>query len=355
MKDFKDQIFIFDLHNTLYDEVTEYGLSMHAALDYLLSELKSQHIEVTYDDLCKEVARGHEELGSDWDDDVWRGLPSLQNLESRDQIIDAVIAKRREKSRELTLSGAYGDTIEAVRELKSQQGARLFLATEATANAAAQAVRWLGLDGVFDAVYSWPFSKAYDILGQSVQKDFPADPVNQGTSLQKPHPYILAAIIFDIARDDGIFPQDMTFEDVMGVEEQNLEGIAELKEMLASNPSPQAEAALKAIKAKLCFKDTPYRWALEPYFEHSYYIGDSYFKDGFLAQGAGISFIHAAYGKQIEDQAAYDRASEVMFKVTGWNPFLLKLTQEAGRLPSFTDQISPKFICKNSLREFLES
>ena len=112
-----------------------------------------------------------------------------------------------------------------------------------------------------------------------------------------------------------------------------------------------AKSAQEALEVRLKFEDD----VLKEYAENTYYIGDSYFKDGFLAHNAGIKFIHAAYGKKVANQAEFEEAKKILYGVTGWEPYLLQLTQEAQKLPELTALIKPFYVCEDSFREFIES
>lgn len=345
---FKDHIFIFDLHNTLYDEVIEYGGAMQAAIDYLAQELQTRGKTIDQDSLYNQIAKAHAELGSDWDDDVWQHLDVLEGIKDKNTIIKNVIDKRAHTSEKLTKEHAYKDTIDAVRNLK-EQGAKIYLATEATANAAADAVRWLGLDGIIDAVYSWPYAKLYRKLEKTGQKHFPRIGKND---LQKPHPYILAAIILDTAKADLKIDANIALEDVF---ELRIDEELDVAPLINSIPkdSIQGKEAVNAIRTRISIKGTQYKETLENYWTRTYYIGDSFFKDGFLARNADILFIHAAYGKKTTDPKALEKAKKTLYAVTGWEPFLLQLTQEASKLPDLTAHIRPCFFCKESFQEFI--
>ncbi len=315
---FKGKILIFDLHNTLYDEVIEYGFAMKAALD---------SFGVPVD--MAEVAKAHAHLGSDWHEEVWDHVEGVKFLDKKN-----ASAVRAQVSRELTQKTAYKDTLDTIRQLKDE-GARIFIATEATANAAADAVEWLGLDGIVEGVYSWPYNKGVRKLKHTQQRTFP-------NSLQKPHPAILGQILYDIAESDGKKVEPATLIVDTSIDVSSLK---------AKTNGIMARSAQEALEVRMKFEND----VLKEYAQNTYYIGDSYFKDGFLAHNAGIKFIHAAYGKKVADQAEFEEAKKILYAVTGWEPYLLQLTQEAQKLPELTNLIRPFYVCKNSFREFVEA
>ncbi len=327
-------IYIFDLHNTLYDEVIEFGSAMAETLDYLFSETGALDKDLFFDQLSKAHAR----LGSDWDNDVWHEIPALQRLPNLTTIIDRVVAIRNAASERLTKSYAYIDTIQTIRELK-QAGNTIYIATEATQNAASDAVFWLELDDVVDAVYTWPFAKPYiNKCNRTCFETFPAD-------LQKPHPRILGAILLDHAKRSNLVPQNVTVDDVF---EFSLDETLDIGLL--------GQEALRAIRTVMTVKDGPYAEIMNAIKSRCFYVGDSFFRDGFLARNAEIPFIHAAYGKKIApaDIELEKKAKETLFRVTGWDKFVIKLTQEAGALPELTDRIKPHYVCADSFREFIE-
>ncbi len=355
MTAFKDHIFIFDLHNTLYDEVIEYGGAMDAAIDCFFEHAKQHNQSLIKDDLYKFIAKGHGALGSDWDEDVWNYVATECGINNYEAIKQKTIDVRRKTSERLTKKHAYTDTLKTIQTLK-KDGAQIYLATEATANAAADGVRWLGLDGVFDGVYSWPFSKPYETLNHTKQLFFPSVSVEKNIFLQKPHPHILATIILDIAKGKKLIPEDIAISDVFDTVLDTRIDISILLSKIEATPNnEQAMETINAIKTRITLKDSAYKTDLKELWGKCYYVGDSFFKDGFLARNADLPFIHAAYGKEVsaENQAPYEKARDTLYRVTGWPTYLLKLTQEAGRLPELTDKITPHFTCHKSFSEFV--
>lgn len=343
----KDQIFIFDLHNTLYDEVSEYGLAMKATTDYLLEYLPENYPP---NKLYAQIAKAHADAGSDWDNDIWFNLEVFKHIEDKDTHIEAMRAIRAQQSKILTVTERYDETIEAIKLLKSN-GARLFLATEATANAAADSIRWLEIDGLFEAVYSWPYNKHYEMLSKTPQRVFPQSN-DSDLYVQKPHVLIIAQIIFDMAVDDGAIPQGRSLADFFDLIVNESLDVSELEAKLPSN-HVQATEALKAIQTKLEIKASPYADIIKGYMKRCHFVGDSFFKDGFLAMHADVPFIHAGYGKKVRDAQKYEQAKQILFAVTGWEPFLLQLTQEASQLPNLMKMIKPRFTCENSFMDFI--
>lgn len=338
----KDKIFIFDLHNTLYDEVMEYGGAMGAAIDYL--------VDVTSIDrsvLIRQIAAAHARLGSDWDERVW------QELGLNDNHLQEVQGIRMQVSEKLTKKYAYHAVIEDMHTLK-KEGARVFVATEASANAAADAIRWLDLDGVIDGVYSWPCAHAYTQLEKTRQYIFPPHPSNPDIKLQKPHPYIMAAIVLDCMKHDGVIAKNVRLEDVFSISEDTALDVSELEKAVPKE-SVQGKLAIEALKSRLHVKDTVKDTRIQEYMSRVYFTGDSFFKDGYLARNAGVPFIYAAYGKVVLDPEGFARAKEILYSVTGWEPFLLQLTQEVSKLPTMSGQIEPAYSCKESLGDMLEN
>lgn len=280
----KFKILALDLHNTIYDEVIEYGQAINAAISALPAPR-----EVLY----AELSNAHAELGSDWDDDVWAMLPSLKNI--KPEIIENAIALRHAKSRELTLSGAYPKAVETLKTLKTS-GVYIYLVTEAAADVGVQAVSWLGLAGVIDGVYTYPSRKSPAVLENTFHKPFALG--KDGLHLKKP----AAELLYNVAADH-VAKHGGTIKDVL---------------------------------------DT------------LLYVGDSKFKDGFLARNAGVKFGLAAYGKKVKPGAEklFSQSKDILYAVTGWDKETLKLTQEAGHSEA-VNSLKPDYIFENSLAECL--
>jgi FMN phosphatase YigB (HAD superfamily) len=337
----KDKIFIFDLHNTLYDEVMEYGGAMRAAIEYLVDVGSFNR-----SDLMQQIAAAHARLGSDWDERVWEEVEILKGLDSFH--LHKARSIRAEISEALTKKYAYQDVIKDVHLLK-EEGARVFIATEASANAAADAIRWLDLDGVIDGVYSWPCAHAYKKLEKTQQHIFPPHPSHPDVKLQKPHPFIIAAILLDCMKADGEIGANIKLEDVFYILQDKELDLSELESAIPKE-SIQGKLAIEAMKSKLCIEEE----RIKNYLSRTYYVGDSFFKDGYLARNAGVSFIHAAYGKIVKEHERFERAKEILYSVTGWEPFLLEFTQEAAKLPAISNKLKPQYVCIKNLRDMIE-
>ena len=356
----QNNIYIFDLHNTLYDEVIEFGCAIAAATDFFFEEAKKQKKFIDENTFFQQLSDAHARIGSDWDDDVWDDMPELRKLENYKSIRDKAVAVRCKISEELTKSKAFTDTVQTIKDLK-RAGNTIYLATEATQNTASNAVAWLELDGVVDEVYAWPFKKSYQKKTKKTRlSEFPANPYNASLSLQKPHPLILGTIILEDAKLNNLIPQNVQIDDVFSFSVDEELDMAGLEKKISENQShehqkTQAQEVLRAVRTTMRIKEGPYKNVINDIKNRCFYIGDSFFKDGFLARNADIPFIFAAYGKKIsaENKTLHARGKESLFRVTGWDKFLIKLTQEAEQLSELTDKIVPYYICENSFREFV--
>lgn len=351
----KRNIYIFDLHNTLYDEVFEYGCAIKAAIDHFFM---AGDLDETL--FYAQISAAHAQAGSDWDDDVWDDVPELKKLPRFEKIKNEAIEIRAKASKAFTKSKAFTDTLATIKTLKNE-GHSIYIATEATQNAASDALFWLDLDGVIDSAYSWPFKKTYTKKTRTTPlKSFPDNPEHPGLSLQKPHPLILGQIILDHAKETGAIPPDIGISDVFDFTVDKTLDLSVLEQKINEHGPEkhiQAEKALIAIRTLIRVKDGPYQTQINDIKSRCYYVGDSFFKDGFLARNADIPFIYAAYGKNIsaDDLDTYNTAKDIMMRVTGWDKFLLKLTHEAGALESLTMQIKPYYTCNNSFAEFINA
>ena len=178
----KYKLIVLDLHNTIYDEVMEYGLAIDEAI---------KNLPATRELMYEELSEGHKNLGSDWDDDVWHSMPSLRDVAK--EVIEKAISLRHAKSRELTK--AYDGAIETLVNLQ-KRGCRIYIVTEAAADVGLQAIEWLGLAGIVKGVYTYPSRKKSRTLENTYHKPFPP---SGDTHLKKPDPELL----YQVARDDA--------------------------------------------------------------------------------------------------------------------------------------------------------
>ena len=178
----KYNIIVLDLHNTIYDEVMEYGLAIDEAI---------KNLPATREVMYRELSEAHAKLGSDWDDDVWHHMPSLKDVAK--EVIEKAIKLRHTKSKELVK--AYDHAVETLVELKNR-GARIYIVTEAAADVGLQAIEWLGLAGIVSGVYTYPSRKPALQLKDTYHKPFPQI---GDTHRRKPDPELL----WQVARDDA--------------------------------------------------------------------------------------------------------------------------------------------------------
>lgn len=324
----KFKILALDLHNTIYDEVLEFGLAIDAAISALPADRNK---------LYAELSAAHAEAGSDWDEDIWLSLPSLKSLDKK--IIESALEKRRRKSEELTKSGVYEDAVEALKQVKAK-GVRIYLITEAAADAGMQAINWLGLGGVVDGVYTFPSRKPAMHIPSTYHKPFAQ--VGAG-HLKKPNPLLLAQLVLDHAKIAGNIVDEVKLNDVFETQKVSEFALPEYSPLL-----PMQED----IMAKLLVKDGKYKDVLQGYLNEMIFVGDSKFKDGIMARNAGVKFAYAAYGKKIKpgQEADFERSKEILYAVTGWDKETLKLTQEAGK-SSAINSLEPDFALEKSLLE----
>src|SRR5262249_5953833 len=136
--------------------------------------------------------------------------------------------------------------------------------------------------------------------------------------------FLLAAVVLDDARRSGKIPQGVAFEDLFETPGD---------QSLALPEFPPVAAIQKDIMTRIILKPGPYRTVLQETLDAMLYVGDSKFKDGFLARNAGVKFGFAAYGKKIKsgNEALFKKSQEILYAVTGWDKETLRLTQEAGK------------------------
>jgi phosphoglycolate phosphatase-like HAD superfamily hydrolase len=344
----KFSILALDFHNTVYDEVMEYGLAIDEAIAVWLEAVQKKGQPLDREVLYQELSSAHRDLGSDWDEDVWRQLPSLKGVDFSDDefktILDRAVTARHTKSRELTLNGVYNDAVETLAHLK-KSGVRIYMVTEAAADAGMRGLSWLGLAGVIDGVYTYPSRQPPLTCAGTYSRVFPENPDNTGC-IKKPHPLLLAAVALDDAKKTKNIPQTVELNDVFDLTYDQNRVLPEF---------PLSSPLQKDITARLDVKNSPYKETLQQMLGSLLYVGDSKFKDGFLARNAGVTFGFAAYGKKIKagGEKDFKRSEEILYAVTGWDKDALKLTQEASRSP-VVQALQPDFTFENSLAEALD-
>jgi len=343
----KFSILALDFHNTVYDEVMEYGLAIDEAIVIWLEAAQEKGKPLDREVLYRELSVAHRELGSDWDEEVWQQLPSLKSAGfSNDEfkaILNQAITARHTKSRELTLSGVYKDAIETLKQLK-KIGVRLYMVTEAAADAGMRGLSWLGLNGVIDGIYTYPSRQSRLACAGTCSRVFPENADNTGC-IKKPHPLLLAAVALDDAKKTKNIPTAFELKDVFDLIYDQNNALPEF---------PLSSSLQKDITARLVVKNSPYKETLQQTLDSMLYIGDSKFKDGFLARNAGVTFGFAAYGKKIKagEEQHFKKSEEIMYAVTGWDKDALKLTQEASRAQA-VQALQPDYTFEESLAEAL--
>ncbi len=337
---------VLDLHNTLYDEALEYGLSLDEAVTAWREIAKAHGHAVEAEVLYGELSAAHRKLGSDWDTDAWRMLPSLAKLNLPEDEFDNALRKgealRKRKSRELVESNGYEGMRETLAALKAQ-GVPVYVVTEAAADAGMEILSWLKLGGIVDGFYSWPSRVPPQVIEGTYHKPFPAK--TSGGHLKKPHPLVLAAVVLDEAVRRKLISPEIQIKDVFEIAYEKGLSLAEL---------PADAPAQQDIGTQLIIQPTPYATALKQIMDGMLYVGDSKFKDGLLARNAGVAFGWAAYGKKIKpgNEDLHRKSIAIMYAVTGWEPEELKLTQEAGKSATVA-ALQPHHVFAHTLAEAL--
>jgi|GEM_PF-2142291 len=336
------EILALDLHNTLYDEVMEYGLALEAGVKIWQKALLEKHIICDAETLYEELAVAHAFLKNDWDDRVWQHLPSLQQAEfSPDEfaiIEQESIAARSHASYRLTTDTVYDEVVETLQHFHTK-GVRIYIVTEAVANIAVQAVKWLGLTGIITGIYTYPSHIKPEISAAMYQKNFPLDA--EGNHLKKPNAKLLAQIVLDDAIKQHLIPEKVAFDEVFEVAKDDS---MSLDEFPASHPIQQD------VTQQIMLKDSPYQQVLNHAISTMLYVGDSKFKDGVMARNIGVKFAHAEYGKTVKagEEALFAKSRAILYQATGWDKSTLQLTQEAGKAAKI-QALQPNMLLKNSL------
>ena len=343
------KILAIDLHNTLYDEVIEYGLAMEAAIAVWLNAAQKKGVVLDTDTLYQEISIAHQRLGSDWDEKVWFQLPSLQcagfSSQEFSYIVQEVINVREDTSHKLTVSLAFENAVEALKQIKSK-GAYIYIMTEAVADVGIKALQWLCLENVVDGIYTYPSKYTAASLYNAFHLFFPEDSNNPPHHLKKPNPLLLAELVVKHAINTQQIPENVTAAMVFDVACDARCALAEF---------PPDSSLQKDVIATLSLKESPYKDIIQAIIDSILYIGDSKFKDGVMAKNANIAFGYAEYGKKTkpEMQPHLEKCKHILYAVTGWDKDTLKLTQEAGRSKRI-HALLPEFTFENSLMQAVE-
>ncbi|MEI7669261.1 MAG: HAD family hydrolase [Pseudomonadota bacterium] len=336
------EILILDLHNTIYDEVMEYGLALEAAVDVWINALKAKNIIVSHDEIYAELATAHRLIGSDWDNEVWRYLPILKNAgflqEEFEQNLIKAIDARLKTSHKLTLQGVYDNVVDSLKKFKNA-GKRIYIVTEAVSDIAMQALKWLDLTDVVSGVYTYPSKNPPQELANIYQKTFPLG--NDGKHLKKPSPILLAQVIIDYAKNQQKIPHNIELEEIFDFVKD---------ESLALSEFDKSSPIQEEITQKLLLKNSEYKQEIQNIMDNIIYVGDSKFKDGIMSRNAGVKFAFAAYGKKITkgSEAEFARSKDILYKATGWDKEIMRLTQEASGAKAINNLI-PDFYLENGL------
>ncbi len=349
-------VFIFDLHNTLYDEVMEYGLAMRDAMDFILETAQKQGTNLSHETLAKDIENAHRASMSDWDNRIWASLPCLQDIKAAsgdiDDFTNAIITRRKKRSKDETRKTQYKQTIAAIRTLKDD-GHSVYLATEGTENAVSEALIWLDIDALFDGIYCRPFE--HDRAAIKTRAFYP-DPVLPDIALEKPNALIIGQIILDHAKQHHAIAPHTTWQDVFSLQQNNA-----TDDLAITIPDAQSQAHLasmqRAITSHLTLNKSDAAPILKTLLSKSWFIGDSFFKDGLMAANANVNFIHAAYGKkcQSDREGDFKVAKKTLMDVTGWDKSVMQMTQEAEKIPALESRINTAYVCENSLQDFIDS
>ena len=297
-------IVLLDLHNTLYNEILEFGSSLGAGMEAFLQAAGKNPDPAgsDYQELLAKLPAAHKVYNDDWDNQIWSDLAKSDYgfNEQQAQVIRAIATQgRAEKSQQMSI--AYDGVKETLAYLEAR-GARIIVVTDGTAKDAVEKLNWLGVKDFVEAAYSWPSREKPDYAAP-LSLPTPCDPWNPGVALQKPHPWFIGQPIFDLIKDwlpkDARDPR-LYFKFEIHEEDAILE-IAD-----------QNSAVAIAAKTRLVIKDGPYQALIQQAFDNTVMVGDSLFKDIWMAKQAGVQPVFAAYGKVITDPAAHQKGNEML-------------------------------------------
>lgn len=350
-------ILLVDWHNTVVDELCEYGPAIEAALDTFWDLLPEDKRPATDREMFKaslypEIQAAHRKLGDDWDNRVFDAgnLPSLRALFSDDNRYNAArkmaIAARMAFSKQYIQNHAYPGAVEFLEQAR-REGHVVLIVTDATEHAIHPAVKWLGLDGVIDGVYCCA-SPNVAAIPEDLSLQY--TPVRTFENRRvKPDGWIVAQIATDIAKARGRIPME-----------------ASMYKLFSTDFMPDA-AVEKLFKGKPDYasarvepEDTGYWPVLADILGEMMGIGDD-FRDLVMFANAGIKGAHADYsaripnipGGRFEIDKRQKAGKAILKAVTGWDEARLNLFKgiKPESLISYVDDGKNFLVCSTGMHE----
>jgi phosphoglycolate phosphatase-like HAD superfamily hydrolase len=337
------KIILIDMHNTLVDEVKEYGPALDAAVDaFIAAARKNNSLPADFDaekfkndQAYPELKAAHAALSDDWDNRAFdkEHAPALRALFADDAAYEAAkkdaIHARTEFSKNYISANAYPGAINFIKRAR-MDGHTVYVVTDGNAVAAEATLAWLGLDGEVDGVFCPPSDKAA-YMGTPRLTQTPV--VHFAPGQFKPDASIVADILLYHAKNIGLVPTTLSRDEAFALEE---------------NTMLPAEAS-SSLKNRLNIKSGAHEPTIQHLLQNTIGIGDDY-RDHILFQNAGVTSVAADYGKPAEDPET-TRGKAIMKAVSGWAPERLDLLGAVGGKPWLEKAVNPDYRCKESLLE----
>ncbi|MFC1659384.1 hypothetical protein ACFL0U_02360 [Pseudomonadota bacterium] len=349
----KSKIIVFDLHNTLFDEVAEFGPSIFEAIYFFLQKAEEKGTVLKEETICEQLRFFHSSLSDpnsppdDWNGDVWNHLPCLKKVFGNEfvELTKEAERIRGEKSTKLVKKTAYYRVIQYIKELKTL-GNKIYIVTEGTTRVVKEqlsALKILSKD-YLDGVITYPSVEGilFPKIDGVFYREFPK--YKDDMYCRKPSALLLAQIvILEITNRMG---KEITIDQVFDI---TYDELREEKEEFS-------QRLQRDIGTRVFIKnETLYTDLAQEIMKNMVMVGDSKFKDGFLAKNFGVQFIFAKYGKNVsEGKEEVKKNISMLDNVSGWDPKELKLTHNAGKSEAVSS-LKPNYVAntQEKLVDFL--
>jgi FMN phosphatase YigB (HAD superfamily) len=320
------KIFIIDLHNTIIDELAEYGPAIKSGFKVFFDELKkTKKLDSTFTEekflkekIYPNLKKVHAKYEDDWNPRIYNkeNISEIFNLfndpESFESARKSAVAARNNFSKEYMSKHSYDRAVETLIKL-TNQGHKVFIVTDGTEHIAHPTLKWLGLDGKISGAYC---CKSPDLLlpnDMRLEKT-KVTPFENGAV--KPNAKIVAQVVLDVAKSEDLIPKSVSLSKVFKFEKNHNSGLFDSKK--------------EYIYAKLKLRNTRYSDVLKELLNNTIGVGDDY-RDFVLHRNSGIISLAVDYYNKIpgfskqEYDTAQSEGKEILKQVTGWNPERMNL------------------------------
>ena len=324
------KVLLIDLHNTIVDELIEYGGAIDCTIDSFITSSGHNNIsQAQRNEIYKDLQQAHIKIGDDWDNRAFdiENASTLRNLFPTGKTGDAeyeqarkkAIAARYNYSQQYITHHAYTGVVTSIIKAH-EEGHHVFVVTDATEQALHPNLKWLGLEGKISGAYCCGSPNVNEIPDEYRTTSIPVTPFKNG--MVKPNAMIIGQIVLDIAKQKGFIKPETEVEDIFAFQESN----------------PNVENSKRYIHGQLQIKDTDCRNIIGELIKQVIGIGDD-LRDLVMysnASSLGVKSLKANYSDDIPNMGVASETikqkqkegKEILKCVTGWSKERLELLQD---------------------------